>query len=318
MTLPIGYFGGSPVFELSALDSKDYIIDWSAWLAERGNDTITGATVTAVGMLTIGANSFTTTKVTFFVSSVIPGTLQAVQVRITTAGARTDTRTAYFWVSQAGVGVSANTTDLSRAYARLMPYAKGCPDVTLLFHLQQASIEFFQRTLAWSVDLWPVKTAIGQSNYYIPTPRDTQIVKLLSYAIDDGFGNEIGGQVVDVESGKDFRLDNSSAYVAWTEDLLSFETAPVPAVNGQQMTLRVALKPSQDSTVIPSSLFEQYIQHISIGALAGIFDIPNHAFSDANKADQYRAMFNSGIRVVGVRAAKAYGRSQQRSKSLYF
>jgi len=78
----------------------DYSQDWTAWLTDRGSDTISAATATVTdGAATVDRVTFDDTSVTFWVSAAGLGRLD-VTVHITTTGDREDDRIYPFLVAE--------------------------------------------------------------------------------------------------------------------------------------------------------------------------------------------------------------------------
>lgn len=217
------------------------------------------------------------------------------------------------WYLQFGADAPGPSVEYSYFMPFVLPYANGCPDLTAEFHVRQAAIEFFQRSLAWRQDLDAVMTVADQDAYSIPAPSGSSIVKLLSYTYDGS-----GGSLVDVDMGKALVLNQSGVEVGWSIDRATFTVNPVPAEDDLEIVLHVALKPSQASTSIPATMFEQYVQYIAHGALAGVLDIPGEPWTNPAKAADYRSMFNADIARVGAIVAKAAGRASGRTKAFYF
>ncbi len=57
------------------------------------------------------------------------------------------------WYLQFGADAPGPSVEYSYFMPFVLPYANGCPDLTAEFHVRQAAIEFFQRSLAWRQDL---------------------------------------------------------------------------------------------------------------------------------------------------------------------
>lgn len=70
-------------------DSRNYAIDWTAWLASQNNDTISGAPVWTGGGLTIVSSTNTTTTATAKVSGGTAGQTYTVANTIVTAAGQT-------------------------------------------------------------------------------------------------------------------------------------------------------------------------------------------------------------------------------------
>lgn len=70
----------------------DYVIDWSAWLADSGLDTITSSTWVVAAGLTQSSPSYTSTTAKVWLSGGVADTTYRVTNRILTAGGRTADR----------------------------------------------------------------------------------------------------------------------------------------------------------------------------------------------------------------------------------
>lgn len=201
----------------------------------------------------------------------------------------------------------------TEALNRVLPYANGCPDQTAIFHLQQAAIEFFQRTQAWKQRLTPINTVANQDAYSFALPANSSIAKILKY--------EFAGQeadVVDGTMGQSLSINQSGLDAAWTDDRLNFSVTPMPLTAGQVMTFQVALKPTQAATTLPSTMWEQYIQYIAWGALAEILNIPNQSFTNPARAAQFKADFTDAMQRVSGLVAKSTSRARQRTRAFHF
>lgn len=70
-------------------DSRNYAIDWSAWLTSQNNDTISGTPAWAGGGLTVVSSSNTTTTATAKLSGGTAGQTYTVANTIVTAAGQT-------------------------------------------------------------------------------------------------------------------------------------------------------------------------------------------------------------------------------------
>ena len=85
---------GSPV-DVEPKDPNaiiDYAWDWTAWLADRGNDTISNSTWTVPAGLTEVSNNESNGVAAVFLSGGVDGYKYVVTNRIVTAGGRTEER----------------------------------------------------------------------------------------------------------------------------------------------------------------------------------------------------------------------------------
>ena len=203
--------------------------------------------------------------------------------------------------------------ELEDALPRILPYVNGCPDVTALYHLRQAAIRFFQRTLAWREDLAPVATVADQATYVIPTPASSAVARLLGVALDGGEAH-----TVSADMGRRLQLHTSGVDAAWTMDRSVFTIHPTPGEAGKDMVLRVALKPTQDALQIPGALYEHHIAALCDGALAGILNLPRQTFTDHQLATQFQTRFDHAMATAAAAAARSTSRAPLRVKPFPF
>lgn len=201
----------------------------------------------------------------------------------------------------------------SSLFTYVLPYVNGCPDAAAEFHLRQAAIEFFQRTLAWREHLPSVQTVAGQDAYTMPAPVDSTIVKLLSYTFDGQ-----GGTLVDSDMGNAMVLAQSGTQVGWTLDRATFTVNPKPSEDGKAIRLHVALKSSQNAGTLPGVMSEQYANYIAHGALASLYGMPGQPWSDPTRSAYYRVLFEEEVGRVGAIAGRSAGRATQRVRAFYF
>lgn len=225
--------------------------------------------------------------------------------------------TAWMWfdaIAQASVPSTQYVlTDFEMALSRVIPYANGCPEPTAIHHIRQAAIEFFQRTLAWRETLDPVLTVADQTEYVFPRPIETDIAKVFRYELDG-----VAETMVDGNTGRAMALSSSSTQVAWTQDRWMFSVSPTPETADLEMVFHVALKPSFDARAIPKPQFDQYMQHIVYGAIAGVLSIPGTKYESTAKALQFRARFESAIASVSAMSAGGFGGIRRRARTCFF
>lgn len=194
----------------------------------------------------------------------------------------------------------------------VLPFVPGCPDQTVIQHARQASIEFFQRTLAWRRRLDDVTALAGYVEYEIPLPSQSAMAKLVGYYL-----NNCRCQVVNVAQGDSLRSYRDGAEVAWTVTRTTFSVSPEPKT-GDLMSLDTALKPTQTSQGIYDFLWEEYAEHLQNGALARLFSMPNQPWTDLGLTAYYGGLFKDAIDRVGMQTGKAFSSSRQRVRGTFY
>lgn len=80
---------GGPYILKGPDDVKDYIVDWTDWLADSGPDTISTSTWDVPVGMTLSTSTVTGGKAIAFLSGGVVGTIYHLVNRIITAGGRT-------------------------------------------------------------------------------------------------------------------------------------------------------------------------------------------------------------------------------------
>lgn len=208
-----------------------------------------------------------------------------------------------------------DTTDIEDAYSMVAPYVQGAPFATIIYYLREAAIDFCTKTLCWRATLAPVLTVVDRGEYDLKLPDQSKLVKLLRYKFDDREQTE---GVVSPDQGAALLDQTSSADAIWTENRVTFKVCPVPTVAAKEMVLTVALKPSSDSTCIPSNIFEDFATAIAEGAIGRIAAIPRQAFSDMQQASLYQGKFQDEIDRVAAAVSAGFGRSTKRVRPFLY
>lgn len=212
------------------------------------------------------------------------------------------------------MAVFFDTTEFEDAYQHVMPYVPGAPDQTVLYHLRQSAIDWCTRTLCWQSDLDTIPTVIDQDTYEIPIPIDSSLVKILGWNIDAGEPLACTTAAI----GRKLKLCGSGADALWTPDKISVVVNPTPAEAGKEILLNVALKPTQDALEMPTFIYEQYIQHISAGAIARIAALPRQPWTDLQLAAMKGGEFEQTLNRTASAVSRGNARTKVRSVVQWF
>lgn len=203
---------------------------------------------------------------------------------------------------------------LEDAIWRVAPYVNGAPSALMLAQLRDAACDFCARTLIWRTTLTPVLTVVDQTAYTLPLPANSSLVKLISYS-SDGSDQR---QIVDAAEGE-FRLSNNDyTECVWTDDRQIFRVSPPPKTAGLPMVLTVALKPSDNTVLVPEFIMDQHAATISAGAIARISAIPRQAFTDLQQAGIHEGVFTLRTKRVALSMARGFGRNARRTNVVWY
>ena len=192
----------------------------------------------------------------------------------------------------------------------ILPYTPGCPDITAMSALQQAAIEFFQRSLAWRSVL-AVATTEAVSSYYFPTPPGTVVAKLLDAWVD---GEPV--PVVTMDGGRVAAIEAINSAV-WTNDRTTFEVRPVPGALAKAVSVFVALKPTQGSTLVAADQLEQHAEALAAGALARLHAMTGKQWHSPPEAARRRGEFDDAVACLQDLSARGFSRAPFRTKGIW-
>lgn len=197
----------------------------------------------------------------------------------------------------------------------VLPYAPGCPDAVMEHHVRQAAIEFCRSTFVWQANLAPI-TGDGASTVFALTmPTGALACKLLRVVINVAGYQPQSIDVVTPEIGAERIRDDDLRPCAFTGDLSGLVVWPAQPATAS-IVPTVALRPSQAAAVFPDVVFNQYVNDIAAGALAGLLSVPKQDWTDmqaaAIKASQFNSRKATVARIVERGAAKSGRRSALR------
>lgn len=228
----------------------------------------------------------------------------------------------------------------------VLPYVPGVPDATAVHHIRNAAIDFCRRTLAWQMEIDPIEGTRGglepilttggsplltesgeplltegfevpatdgvATEFTMSPPAESEIVKLLSVAVDD---DPI--EVVEASKGVAFRRRGTHADLAFTRDRKTLVVYPAPEA-GTVIHVEAALRPSDDAAGLPDEFADLYRQDIAKGAVASLLLMPKQDWSDPGTGADLMRMFVDRIGTVGAQVARGFSRGPLRTKAYWF
>jgi hypothetical protein len=160
--------------------------------------------------------------------------------------------------------------------------------------------------------------------YEISVPTGTAIAKAIEAWLNDSVIDPISPDDLNNEFnetqfgwfGSNWRTDISLPTRWYMIDDTTVGLALAPSAQGV-FRLNAALKPSRDSTTLPSWIFERYIETIAHGAKARLMAVPKKPYSDKEMATYHFEQFETGIGEARVRAARGNTRAPLRTHTVY-
>lgn len=198
----------------------------------------------------------------------------------------------------------------SAFYPYILIYLPGCPYPVVDQALLLASMEFFDKSLAWKGWLDPVQTLAGVNEYDFDIDTGQQEIVQLCAATTDGDDLPLA---LPGELPADWRTGYDKPGI-FTRDRLTFWLTETPVAAGQFVKTEVTLKPSLTATGIPDELFAHHAQAIAFGAAGQVMTIPGEPFTNPVLSVDFRAKFRQAITDAGLDMVRSHSRFQLRVK----
>ena len=205
-------------------------------------------------------------------------------------------------------------------FSNVVPEVIGCPEITVFNAIQNAAIEFCEKSLILQADHDPVTVVGNIVDYDLEPPTDTLVVKVMRAWLE---GTELTALAPDLVNGPAVynRLYTSYQAAPGTpnsflqKDPRSISLWPLPDQNyTNSLTMRVALKPTRASTTIDDVIFEDYAETIASGALYRLMSSVGKSYTNVEMAGIHKGLFNQGINVARQRATHGQVRSNLQVK----
>lgn len=200
-------------------------------------------------------------------------------------------------------------------FSNVMPEVPGCPEITAFNAIQNAAIEFCEKSCILQVDHDPVTVLEKIVDYDLEPPTDFLVVKVMRAWLE---GNELTPVAPDVVDDPAIYNRLFTSYQAQPgtprsfiqKDPRSVSLWPLPDkkyANG--LTMRVALKPTRAAETIDSLIYEDYYEAIAAGALARLLNSQGKPYSSRDGAAIADRQFRQAINLARQRATHGHNRS---------
>lgn len=201
-----------------------------------------------------------------------------------------------------------------------VPYSKFLPEVIQFVPdvpefvaenaIKQACIEFCERTRFWQVDLDPIQTLAKTAAYDVDTPTGTKFVDIVEAWYNDVL--LIPKAVEDltrIYRYTDWRTVESDPQYLTRMIPTEVMLVPMPVKSGGELKIRAAVAPTRDSTQVDDQLYESYLEYISYGARARLYNSPKQPYFDKTSAMEFEKKFRTAISEVRRSVNKGLSRS---------
>lgn len=160
----------------------------------------------------------------------------------------------------------------------------GAMDITIVANIRKAAIDFCDRTRVYRINHDVIKTSGTLMEYDLDPPSKTVVSDIIWVTYDGD--NAINPKELIAKTDEGIRpytqLSRSTytCYYSWPSSKV-ISVAPQP-VAGNNLELRVALKPTPTATSIDDDIYNEWSEAFYHGALARLHNQPDKDWSDAS------------------------------------
>lgn len=177
-----------------------------------------------------------------------------------------------------------------------------CPDSLVETNIRAATIEFCERSKAYTLDLDPITTVAGVYEYDFDQPSGTEVHQILWMTYDGHDMDPISPRSLELNY-PDWRDRTARPHVYLQKTPSTFWVVPVPQTTlTSGLIAGVALKPTRTTSNVDTAFSNTYRDGITYGALYRLLRMPNKEWTDVPAAREYLAQFNQEIQQAELRA----------------
>ena len=206
-------------------------------------------------------------------------------------------------------------TSYEAFFSNVLPEVPGCPEITAFNAIQNAAIEFCEKSFILQVDHDPVTVLASIVDYDLEPPTDYLVVKVMRAWLE---GTELtpvdpDGVVTPAVYNRlysSYQSNPATPNSFIQKDPRSISVWPLPDkkyANG--LTMRVAVKPTRAADTIDDLIYEDYYEAIASGALSRLLNSQGKPYSSRDGAAIADRQFRQAINVARQRATHGHNRS---------
>lgn len=205
-------------------------------------------------------------------------------------------------------------------FSNVLPEVPGCPEITAFNAIQNAAIEFCEKSMILQVDHDPITVVKGIVDYDLEPPSGYIIVKVMkawleSSPLDPMAPDFVTDPAIYNRLFTSYQAQPGQPSKFIQKDPRTISVWPLPDkqyANG--LTMRVAIKPARAAEVIDDLIYEDYYEAIASGALARLLNSQGKPYSSRDGAAVADRQFRQAINVARQRALHGHNRAQMQVK----
>jgi len=193
----------------------------------------------------------------------------------------------------------------------VIQYVRDVPEIVAIQAVRNAVIQFCEETRALQTNLDPMAGIQNIAVYDLEPDGAYKVVDIM----EAWYGDQLLIPKAVEELTRIYRTSNwndldGNPYYYFRSRTQEVTLVPKPKITAANMIkCRVALCPTRASSTVDNEIFERYLEQISLGARARLYDTPNQPYYDPKAAQLYLKRFNDAMAEVRTRVAKGLTRA---------
>lgn len=200
-------------------------------------------------------------------------------------------------------------------FPNILTEVPGAAEVVVENAVRNACIEFCEKSLILTRDHDPITVAAGVVDYDLEPDTGYLVIKVQKAWLEDQPLTPMAPDMVKQAATynrtfSSYQAGPSTPTHYLQKDERTISVWPVPDkqyANG--LTLRVALKPSRNSSSIDDVIFEDYAEVIASGTLYRLMASPGKAYTNPELAVVHKSLFEQGVNTARSRMIHGHVRS---------
>lgn len=194
----------------------------------------------------------------------------------------------------------------------VMPYVHDVPEIVAVQAIRNACIEFCEKTHYLQENLDPITGLKDIGNYDLDANDNNYKVVEIMQAY---YGDQLLIPKAQEELNQIYRTSNwenlsGNPYYYYRPRSGEIRLVTKPIITEtNKLNIKAAIAPKRSSTTIDDEMFERFLEYISFGARARLYNTPNQPYFDAKTSMEYTKRFYDAIAEVRTRVYKGLTRT---------
>jgi len=194
----------------------------------------------------------------------------------------------------------------------VLPYVHDVPEVVAVQAIRNACIEFCEKTHYIQESLDPITGIKNIGNYDLDAnDSNYKVVEIMQAYYGDQLlipkSQEELNQIYRTSNWEDLS-GNPYYYFRPRAGEVRLVTKPI-ITEANKLKVKAAIAPKRSSTTVDEELFERFLEYISFGARARLYNTPNQPYYDPKTSMEYTKRFYDAIGEVRTRVYKGLTRT---------